>query len=72
MLRVLIAEDEDMIRKGLVYTDVYKRQGEESKEAADTTAADTAAADTTAAEKTASDKTYIINTDTTFAPFRCV
>ena len=37
--------------------------------AADTTAADTAAADTTAAEKTASDKTYIINTDTTFAPF---
>lgn len=37
--------------------------------AADTTAADTAAVDTTAAEKTASDKTYIINTDTTFAPF---
>ena len=34
--------------------------------AADTKAADTAAADTTAA---AADKTYIINTDTTFAPF---
>ena len=34
-----------------------------------TEATDTTAADTTAAEKTASDKTYIINTDTTFAPF---
>ena len=32
-------------------------------------AGSTTAADTTAAEKTASDKTYIINTDTTFAPF---
>lgn len=36
--------------------------------AADTTAADTAA-DTTAAVEVGSDKTYIINTDTTFAPF---
>lgn len=38
--------------------------------AADTAAAaDTTAADTTAADTAAPDKTYIINTDTTFAPF---
>lgn len=36
---------------------------------ADTTAADTAAGDTGAADASASGKKYVVNTDTTFAPF---